>query len=64
MRTNENLLKEIKQLELKFKTNKDKNIEKSLAKFKMGLYVRYNSPLEVILFILLGFCFGIKNKRE
>ena len=63
MRTNEGVIKKIKEVEEEYEIKKTTRLEKSLAKLKMGLYMRYNSPFEVILFILVGFTFGIRNKR-
>ena len=63
MRTNEGVIEKINEFEKKYELKKTTRLEKSLAKLKMGLYMRYNSPFEVILFILVGFTFGIRNKR-
>ena len=52
MRTNQSLREEIEKIKEKNKINKTKGLKKSLAKLKISLFMRYNSPLEVILVCL------------
>lgn len=63
------LRKEIINKENKLEKIKDKNsneyrnIQGSLPRSRLELWGRLNTPLQVIIFILLGFCLGIKRGR-
>lgn len=68
MRTNKELSEVIKLREKKLKSKSvsvaEKNIIKSrLPKTKLEYWSRINTPLQVILFVVLGFCLGIKKGR-
>ncbi len=68
MRTNEELSKVIKEREAKLKDPKvskpvKDGIRSRLPKSKLEYWSRINTPAQVILFILLGFCLGIKKGR-
>ncbi len=60
MLTNNKLINKIKAKKLKLRPGKK---SKSLVKAKLELYSRYNTPLQCLVFILLGFSLGIKQGR-
>ncbi len=69
MKSSSFLRKEIESKEEKLKgiLKKDsreyRELEESLPRSKLELWGRINTPLQVIIFVLLGFCLGIKRGR-
>ena len=61
MRTSSELKEIIVQ---KAKRTKQKNFDrKSFVKSELEYWTRINTPLQILVFILLGFCLGVKNTR-
>ena len=69
MLTSQKLKEEIKRKTLEISSLKKKDerlkrgMEVGLAKTKLEYWMRYNSPLQFVLFIFIGFCFGVKKLR-
>ena len=60
------LTKKIKSIEKKIKKTKGRkliNLKRAIAKSTLELYNRFNSPIQFVLFLLVGFCIGQKNMR-
>jgi lipopolysaccharide export system permease protein len=55
--------KEIDKWEKKKDMNRAKGARKSLAKSEIEFFSRINTPFQCLLFIFLGFIFGIKKSR-
>ncbi|MGB0454560.1 MAG: LptF/LptG family permease, partial [Bacteriovoracaceae bacterium] len=68
MRSNQELIEHIHENQeklLKMKPNNDdfKNTRKALVKSELEYYSRMNTPIQCVLFIFLGFIFGIRKSR-
>ena len=60
------LTKKIKNLEKKLQKTKGEKLhglKRAIAKSTLELYNRFNSPIQFVLFVLVGFCIGQKNMR-
>lgn len=61
------LRKKIDQFESRIKKEKKKNklrdIKRSMAKSKIEFFNRFNTPIQFIIFVLVGFSLGVKKMR-
>ena len=61
------LRKKIDQFEKRIKKEKKKkklrDIKRSIAKSKIELFNRFNTPIQFIIFVLVGFSLGVKKMR-
>ena len=65
MLSNKELKKKISSLENKVSKNSKNrsDILKDIAKSKIELFTRYNTPIQFFIFVLVGFSLGIKKMR-